>query len=92
MHIVVSETIARPASEVWHTLAHEFDQISDWYAPIVKSYQLPDVEPIPGAAQNGRICEISADGSRRAVERRSSCARRRAVMGSSGLEPRNMRR
>lgn len=68
MKLSLTETVARPASEVWHALAHEFDQISEWYTPVVKSYELPDAEPLAGATKNGRICEFDAEGSRRAVE------------------------
>ncbi|MEM7155777.1 MAG: SRPBCC family protein [Myxococcota bacterium] len=68
MKLTVTETVARPASEVWHALAHEFDQISQWYTPVVKSYSLPDAAPVMGAAQNGRICEFDEQGSKRAIE------------------------
>ncbi|MCP4500745.1 MAG: SRPBCC family protein [Deltaproteobacteria bacterium] len=59
MKIHLTETVERSSKQVWTILADEFNDISQWYAPVRRSYELKDQKRLPGASSAGRVCEFS---------------------------------
>lgn len=63
LHMNQETTVNAPAGDVWHVLAHEFDQIGRWSAGISESMAIVDL-PVPeGATVGGRACLTPGFGS-----------------------------
>lgn len=58
MKITKTVTIQKPAEDVWHLIAHEFDKAHLWMDPIPNSYAIEGESTI-GAPMEGRICHLS---------------------------------
>lgn len=56
MNITRSIIIDAPLDTVWHTAAHEFDQISVWASLVSDSEAATDGETPAGADLSGRVC------------------------------------
>lgn len=61
MKITKKTVINKPAEQVWHLVANQFDKAHLWMSPIPKSVALGEGESKLGAKMQGRICDLSDD-------------------------------
>lgn len=61
MNITKSVIINKPASQIWHLVAHQFDKAHLWMGPIPKSVGIGEGQSQLGATMQGRICDLSED-------------------------------
>lgn len=59
MKIKQTITINKPANEIWHLIAHRFDQAHLWMDPIPHSFSIGSNDNAYGAPMEGRICHLS---------------------------------
>lgn len=59
MKITKTVTINKPADQIWHLIAQDFDKAHLWMGPIPKSSALGEGKGITGAPMAGRICDLS---------------------------------
>lgn len=59
MKITKTITIDKPAEQIWHLLANEFDKAHLWMDPIPHSFEIGDGAGPNGAPMEGRICHLS---------------------------------
>lgn len=61
MKITKTIVINKSAEQIWHLVAHQFDQAHLWMGPIPKSVSIGEGQSDLGAAMQGRICDLSND-------------------------------
>ncbi|ESP94597.1 MULTISPECIES: SRPBCC family protein [Pseudoalteromonas] len=61
MKVTKKIIINKPAEQVWHLIAHEFDKAHLWMGPIPNSVALGAGKGLAGAPMEGRICDLNAD-------------------------------
>jgi hypothetical protein len=70
--ITSQTTIDVPATQAWHVLAHQFDQIGQWTSLIPQSQPVSDIPAPDGALVGGRMCSPAIAGFRAVQERFTS--------------------
>lgn len=56
MKISKSIQINAPASEVWHLVAHQFEDVGQWASDVAHSKKTTNLNLLEGADVSGRIC------------------------------------
>ncbi len=56
MKVIESLQINAPASEVWHIVAHEFENVSKWASDVDHSVKASNRAILEGADVGGRVC------------------------------------
>jgi hypothetical protein len=70
--ITSQAAVDAPATQVWHVLAHQFDQIGQWASLIPQSQPVSDIPAPDGALVGGRVCSPAVAGFRAVQERFTS--------------------
>lgn len=56
LHLNNQTTIDASAQKVWHVLAHEFGNISQFASAIPESKPVTDIPALQGVGVGGRVC------------------------------------
>lgn len=56
MKVSKSIQINAPASEVWHLVAHQFEDVGEWASDVAHSKKTPNLALLEGADVSGRVC------------------------------------
>lgn len=56
MKVSKSIQINAPASEVWHLVAHQFEDVGKWASDVAHSKKTPNLALLEGAEVSGRVC------------------------------------
>ncbi len=61
MNILLTQKIEKPARDVWHILAHDFDKNYVWMSSVFHTDLRTEGETAKGAPLNGRVCNLSTE-------------------------------